>query len=68
MTRIPLLILLVLILCCAPSYAYINYELTDSGSVLPSNSVIDIRSVGDTVWIASTRGVGRTDDGGSTWI
>ncbi|MCP4632797.1 MAG: hypothetical protein GY855_07705, partial [candidate division Zixibacteria bacterium] len=47
---------------------YINYELTDSGSVLPSNSVIDIRSVGDTVWIASTRGVGRTDDGGSTWI
>lgn len=60
--------LLTVLLMASNSTAFMNYTLSDTGSVLPANSVIDIRSDGTRVWIGSSNGVAYTTDGGTTWV
>ncbi|MBD3170142.1 MAG: hypothetical protein GF307_11710 [candidate division Zixibacteria bacterium] len=45
-----------------------NYFLSDSSGILPSNSIIDMRYDGAALWIGASGGVARTTDGGATWV
>lgn len=56
------------LLIASPIYAYMNFELSDSSYSLPANSVIDLLHDGSAVWIASSGGVGKSVDGGLTWV
>ncbi len=68
MARKAFYIITLIILLTSSSFAYMNYTLSDSGSTLPANSVIDIEYDGNAIWIASSNGVAKSTDAGETWI
>ncbi|PJA27072.1 MAG: hypothetical protein CO189_08080 [candidate division Zixibacteria bacterium CG_4_9_14_3_um_filter_46_8] len=68
MIRKILLVLMFMMLNASAANSYMKYTLSDSSAILPANSVLDIRSDGSAIWIASSGGVAKTTDGGENWI
>ena len=66
-TRASAALLRCMAVCAMVALPSSGRALQDSIKSLTSNTIFDVRIVGNTIWVATAKGMNRTFDNGDTW-